>query len=256
MVHGNQEIEYLDLAELCDVTPIDGRLRSARPGDAGLTYAWRQIARFSMAGEVLMPLGYARWGWCRDPSSCFVLGLIPRLCFHSVSQHEETYPFMRRAPHRRRESAPINKLLMNKQDLVDASRDHLRLSIACTLKIPWEDYQGSLDTRTGVNRCLTHVMSLGYNDNFSDALKEALGYRFLSSPPSSEEFDGLVTELRAIRNTFRKEVGAYRYLHKKFSEGEPPSMILEQVESMTPLAEKYFEARQAAKVRPNNVSGQ
>jgi len=133
---------------------------------------------------------------------------------------------------------------MNKQELVDASRDHLRLSIACTLKISRENYRATLDTQTAVNRCLTNVMSLGYNDDFADALKEALEYRFSGGSPSSEEFDNFVTELRATRNTFPTEVEAYSYLHKKFAEGESPIIILEHVKSMTPLSDEYLEAEQ------------
>ena len=135
---------------------------------------------------------------------------------------------------------------MNKQELVDASRDHLRLSIACSLKIPLIDYLGSIDIQTAVNRCLTNVMSLGYNDTFAEALKEALEYRFYGGSPSDEECDELVTELRAVKNTFEKEVSAYSYLHIKFNEGEAPCKILDNVKSMTPLTNEYKDAESVA----------
>jgi hypothetical protein len=128
---------------------------------------------------------------------------------------------------------------MDKQQLVDASRDHLRLSIACTLGIAFDAYTSSLDTQTAVNRCLTNVMSLGYHDKLADALQEVIEYRFFGGPPTSEQFDELVTELRASRNTFSKEVEAYQYLHRKFEEGEPTDLILEQIKRMTPLADEY-----------------
>ena len=133
---------------------------------------------------------------------------------------------------------------MNKQELVDASKDHLRLSIACTLNIRLDDFRGSIDTQTAVNRCLTNVMSLGYNDSLAEALKELLEYRFFGGSPSSEEFDELVTELRATRNTFAREVSAYSYLHRKFKEGEVPSIILHHVKSITPLTDEYKKAEQ------------
>lgn len=133
---------------------------------------------------------------------------------------------------------------MDKQELVDAGRDHLRLSIACTLKISSGDYQRSMDVRSAVNNCLTNVMSLGYNDDLVEALKEVLEYRFFGGVPSSEEFDELVTELRATRNTFKSEVSAYSYLHnKKFNAGENPNLILDHVKSMTPLTDEYKEMR-------------
>ena len=134
---------------------------------------------------------------------------------------------------------------MNKQELVDSSTDHLRLSVACTLRISLKDYRTSIDTQTAVDRCLTNVMSLGYNDKLAEALKEILEYRFFGGSPSSDEFDALVTELRGTRNTFEREVAAYRYLHKKFAEGDTPSTILEHVKAMTPLTDEYREAEQA-----------
>jgi hypothetical protein len=135
---------------------------------------------------------------------------------------------------------------MTKQELVDASRNHLRLSIACTLQIPLEDYRCSIDMRTAVNRCLTNVMSLGYNDSLAEALEEILEVRFFGGSPSSDEFDALVTELRATRNTFEREVSAYRYLHKKFAEGEAPRAIFDHVKSMTPLTDEYRNERDGA----------
>jgi hypothetical protein len=133
---------------------------------------------------------------------------------------------------------------MNKQDLVDAGREHLRFAVAGTLGIQLSDYRESIETQTAVNRCLTNVMSLGYNVDFVEALKEAIEYRFFGGAPSSEEFDDFVTELRATRNTFHREVAAYSHLHRKFEEGLPAELILKQVKAMTPLENEYKEAEQ------------
>jgi hypothetical protein len=85
-------------------------------------------------------------------------------------------------------------------------------------------------------------MSLGYHDDFLEALKEALEYRFFGGSPSEKEFDEFVDELKATENTFAREVSSYRYIHKKYEEGESPSAILEHFVSMTPLTSEYESA--------------
>jgi hypothetical protein len=128
---------------------------------------------------------------------------------------------------------------MNKQDLIDAARDHLRLSIACTLDIDVEAYRSSLHAQNEVNKCLTNVMSLGANDELVDALKEILELRYIGGSPTSEEFDDLVLHLRACRNTFHKEIEAYRCLYKSFEKGQSPEVILQEIKAITPLQPDY-----------------
>lgn len=128
---------------------------------------------------------------------------------------------------------------MSKRDLINAARDHLRLSIACTLGVEHKDYQSSLDIQNAVNRCLTYVMSLGYNESFEDALRESIQFLFFGGSPNEEEFDDLVEQLRASRATFIVEIAAYRYLHSSFEAGENPQSILDHIKEMTPLKSDY-----------------
>jgi len=128
---------------------------------------------------------------------------------------------------------------MTKDDLIQASMDHLRLSIACTLNIDVTKYRSSLDTRTVVNNRLHNVVSLGFNMDFIEALKEAVGYHWLGRSPSSKEFDEFVEELRDYRITFHKEIEAYRFLFEAYNEGRVPQDILEEIKLRTPLKEEY-----------------
>lgn len=133
---------------------------------------------------------------------------------------------------------------MDKQELIDACREHLRLSCACTLNIPVEDYYSSLEPQTAAKRCVTHVMAIGYNESLAEAVKEIIAFRYYGGAPSEDEFDELVEELRACRNTFHKEVAAYRHAHKQFGEGKEPKEILEEVKKLTPLGEDYLQRTQ------------
>jgi len=135
-------------------------------------------------------------------------------------------------------SRPENKN-MTKDDLIQASMDHLRLSIACTLNIEVIEYRSSLHTRTVVNNRLNNVMSLGFNKDFVEALNEAAGYHWLGRSPSSKEFDEFVEELRDYRITFRKEIEAYSFLFEAYNAGKVPQDILEEIKIRTPLKEEY-----------------
>lgn len=128
---------------------------------------------------------------------------------------------------------------MEKTELIDLSRDHLRLSIACTLKIPAADYCNDLRTRTAVNRCLTNVMSLGYNKTIEEAIEEILSFRFFGDEPSATDLETISNELHACDNTFPREIQAYRSLHGKFDAGDSPENILAFIKSMTPITKEY-----------------
>lgn len=128
---------------------------------------------------------------------------------------------------------------MNKQELVDACRHYLRLSVAGTLNIPAGDYRGSLQAQTAVKRCVTNIMSLGYNEELSDAFDEVLTFRFFGEPLSEKQCEEVLEELRASRNTFQNEISAYRYAVRSFDEGNDPAEILEEVKRIAPLREDY-----------------
>ena len=115
----------------------------------------------------------------------------------------------------------------------------MRLSVACTLNIEATKYRSSLDTRTVVNNRLNNVMSLGYNTDFIEALKEAVEYQWLGRSPSSNEFDEFVEELREYRITFHKEIEAYSFLFEAYNEGKVPDDILAEIKVRTPLKEEY-----------------
>ena len=128
---------------------------------------------------------------------------------------------------------------MNKQDLVNAARNHLKFSIAGTLGISAADYFGSIDIQTSVERCLTHVMSIGYNSNFEEAIDEMKLYRFAGEELSEEQEMGFVTEMRGCQNTFRKEIAAYKKLFFQWDSGIVPEEILKHLKSSTPLVKGY-----------------
>jgi hypothetical protein len=128
---------------------------------------------------------------------------------------------------------------MNKQELVDAARDHLLMSVACTLDISPEAYRSSLDTQTKVKRHRSNIMSLGYNEDFADAVKELMEYRYYGDTLSDEVSEIAIKELRVCMALFPKEIEAYRSLFKSLKNGLLPEIILEHFKTSVPVKEEY-----------------
>jgi hypothetical protein len=114
---------------------------------------------------------------------------------------------------------------ISKHDLLQKLMHWGRYSIATTLKISGSDYAKSIDAQTAVNRCLTIVMSIGYNRELGPTVDELIEYGMGDLGPtkcSPGHRHDLETEVQACYNTFRAEAEAFVAFHTMCDRGVKP----------------------------------
>lgn len=82
-------------------------------------------------------------------------------------------------------------------------------------------------------------MSLGYNEDFADAVNELMEYRYYGDTLSDEVSEIAIKELRMCMALFPKEIEAYRSLFKSLKNGLLPEIILEHFKANVPVKEEY-----------------
>ena len=103
-------------------------------------------------------------------------------------------------------------MITNRDALLNDVKDLLRRSIASTLKIEKAHYNMSLDAQTAVDRCLSMVMAIGYNETLDGALDDLCEMgSFLNANTISREI--VQKEVMASLNTFRFEIAVFKRMH-------------------------------------------
>jgi hypothetical protein len=127
---------------------------------------------------------------------------------------------------------------MNRNALLEDVKGLLQLSIASTLKIEKADYDISLDTQTAVNRCLSMVMAIGYNETLDGALDDLceMGALFNANKISRNEVQ---KEVMACLNTFRFEIAGFKKMHEMNRQNMEPKDIWNYLISHIPIPPDY-----------------
>ena len=127
---------------------------------------------------------------------------------------------------------------MNKDTLLENVKELLRRSIASTLKIEKTDYDMSLDTQTAVNRCLSMIMAIGYNETLDGALDDLceMGSLFNANAISREVVQ---KEIMACLNTFRVEIAVFKIMHQMNQQNKEPREIWNDITSKIIIPHDY-----------------
>jgi len=127
---------------------------------------------------------------------------------------------------------------MTQQELLESVKSLLRKAITFRLKIAKADYDESLDAQNAVSRCLTNVMSIGYNDSDIDAvLEELCTARHFGEENDKAVIDAMRKEVLATQNTFRSEIAAFAKMHEMNQAGAAPVATWAKIRSMVVLRE-------------------
>jgi hypothetical protein len=143
---------------------------------------------------------------------------------------------------KRKAPQPQNQPLsgMTQQALLENVKSLLRKAIASRLKIARTNYDESLDAQNAVSRCLSNVMSIGYNNSDIDAvLEELCTARHFGEENDKAVIDAMWKEVLATQNTFRSEIAAFAKMHEMNQAGAAPVATWAQVQSMVVLGEDY-----------------
>jgi hypothetical protein len=104
-------------------------------------------------------------------------------------------------------------MITNRDALLNDVKEILRRSIASTLKIEKAHYKVSLDAQTAVDRCLSMVMAIGYNETLDGALDDLCEMgSLLNAHTISREI--VQKEVMASLNTFRFEIAVFKRMHE------------------------------------------
>jgi hypothetical protein len=127
---------------------------------------------------------------------------------------------------------------MDASELLDNVKGLLRKSIATTLKIPRLHYETSMDAQTGVDRCLTMIMTIAR----AETLDEALDFLCMAGSlfnPNKISREAVQKEIMACLNTFRYEIALFKRMESMADAGEAPEAIWPKIQSMAILGEDY-----------------
>jgi hypothetical protein len=124
--------------------------------------------------------------------------------------------------------------------LLNDVKELLRRSIASTLKIEKANYDASLDTRTDVNKCLSMVMAIGYNETLDGALDDLcqLGSIFSASTIPREIVQ---KEIMACLNTFRFEIAVFKRMHEMQRQNIEPKDVWNDLKGKAPVDSAYVD---------------
>ena len=144
---------------------------------------------------------------------------------------------------KRKRSVPQKKQSlsdMTQQTLFENVKSLLRHAIASRLKIAKTDYDTSFNAQTAVNRCLTNVMSIGYNQgNVEAVLEELCTARHFGDEDNEAVIDAMRKEVVATQNTFCSEIAAFAKMHELNQAGAAPEATWARIQSMVVLGEDY-----------------
>jgi len=127
---------------------------------------------------------------------------------------------------------------MNETELLDNVKKLLRKSIATTLKIPIVHYETSMEAQTGVDRCLTMIMTLARAETLDDALDFLCMTGSLFNPNKISR-EAVQKEIMACLNTFRYEIALFKRMDSMVDAGETPESIWPKIQAMAVLGEDY-----------------
>jgi len=129
-------------------------------------------------------------------------------------------------------------MITNRDALLNDVKDLLRRSIASTLKIEKAHYNMSLDAQTAVDRCLSMVMAIGYNETLDGAIDDLseMGSLFNANTISRETVQ---KEVMASLNTFRFEIAAFKRMHEMERHNIEPKVVWSEIISQIHIAEDY-----------------
>lgn len=129
---------------------------------------------------------------------------------------------------------------MDKSELLEKVNCLLRKAIATRLKIAKVDYDISFDTQTKVNRLLTNVMSIGYNNgDINEVLEELCTTRHFGVEDNEAVIDAMRKEVVTTQNQFDPEIAAVAKMHEMNQAGAAPEATWSQIQSMVVLGEDY-----------------
>jgi hypothetical protein len=131
---------------------------------------------------------------------------------------------------------------MTQQALLENVKSLLRKAIGSRLKIAGTDYDESLDAQNAVSRCLSNVMSIGYNNSDIDAvLEELCTARHFAEENDKAVIDAMRKEVLAAQDTFRSEIAAFAEMHEMNQAGAAPEANWAQIQLMVAVEKDYME---------------
>jgi hypothetical protein len=130
--------------------------------------------------------------------------------------------------------------ILNRDALLNDVKDLLRRSIASTLKIGKAHYDMSLDAQTAVDRCLSMVMAIGYNETLEGALDDLCEMgSFLNTNKISR--DKVQKEVMGSLNTFRFEIAMFKRMHEMGKHNMEPKAIWKELIAKIHIAPEYHD---------------